>query len=709
MHTRRLRLILAVCVALAFPGAASAGLIGVNEDGGRGAPDNGAALYQAIKDTGLQQVVISTRWKRGGGFSATEKTVLANTIAVAKAKGLKVVLAIYNNSGLETPGNAAAFAGGKDEFADYARQVVTAFSASVREVVVGNEPNRSNFMSPPDGKVFAGILAAAYDAIKAVDPGIKVIGAGISPRGTGLRGTEPGESAFPLQFIVDMGTGYRTLVAAGRTAPLMDAFSFHPYPAAGREADAPDKHVDWPAIGMADVDRLKQALWDAFNGTPQKTIEDGLLLDGDEDAYQEATAGLPGYTGAEPALTVDAATHGALYAQLVAMVACDPSIESFSFFHFRDEADRGRYQSGFEDIADNKRQPVIDAVKQAIAANSCPGTRVAWTHAPGVVGAQFDVPSAEPRRGDISFIQVRAAALEDAHATAWLVRLESPTLSAADKTALAAAADAGTVVNRGSCADGQGAGSQVRASAAAPGAVPTFRIVGCNRNGQRGDPLTVGRFAVVVRLTADLNPARKTFQVSDAFQVGVVCAAGQFDLDGLLSNGCEIDYATDPNNCGNIGRVVRPAPHATKTGCVNSNPAVLVCAPGFADDNKRFADGCEISFTPSKRNCVGINPTAGPAPYALRTGCKNGTPVVLACLPGYVDANGKFADGCELNLNRDPNNCGAVGKKVPPAAAAVTGCLNGAAVIVKCRSGRYDVDLVFANGCESTTPGRKKA
>ncbi len=50
----------------------------------------------------------------------------------------------------------------------------------------------------------------------------------------------------------------------------MDELAFHPYPS--RNTDPPTRGYVWPNIGLANLDRLKQAVWDAFHGTAQPTF-----------------------------------------------------------------------------------------------------------------------------------------------------------------------------------------------------------------------------------------------------------------------------------------------------------------------------------------------------------------------------------------------------------------------------------------------------
>ena len=50
----------------------------------------------------------------------------------------------------------------------------------------------------------------------------------------------------------------------------MDELSYHPYPNAS--TDKLETGYSWPNAGMPNLDRIKQAVWDAFNGTAQPTF-----------------------------------------------------------------------------------------------------------------------------------------------------------------------------------------------------------------------------------------------------------------------------------------------------------------------------------------------------------------------------------------------------------------------------------------------------
>ena len=93
----------------------------------------------------------------------------------------------------------------------------------------------------------------------------------------------------------------------------MDGFSFHPYP--NEATDPLERGYAWPNAGFANLDRMKQALWDAFDGTAQPTTLDGLKLHLDEVGWQVDTAGRLGYRGRENVPVTDEIDQAAIYGQ----------------------------------------------------------------------------------------------------------------------------------------------------------------------------------------------------------------------------------------------------------------------------------------------------------------------------------------------------------------------------------------------------------
>ena len=650
--------IAAAFAALSLAGSASAAVfIGVNED----APKFQPSLYQAISDASLQQNVLSLIWTQGDSApSASQVSATKAAIAAAQAKGVKVILAVYPGSGA----NARALAAdGGAQFVTFSQNVASTFTG-VTDFVEGNEPNRTIFMSPVDPTLFTKVLANAYAAIKSVRPDATVIGIGLSPRGSGDPRNQGGGSSsmFPVQYLLAMGKAYRD---QGLTGKIMDAISFHPYPFP--EDKAPDRTSDWPTIGMADLARLKQAIYDAFNGTGQPA---DLPIHLDEVAYQVPTDGKPGYTGAETVKTVDEALQATYYAQIVNQVACDPRIASVSFFHFIDEADRGRFQSGFEDVNGQVR-PVLAGVKQALAdtvgGTKCNGTPAGWTPATGVIGAAAvtDANGKQKLSNGSGVWGATLTAAEDADFLAGVF----PEGTTADQ---AAAALAGS----GTLRPIQPLAGKVSAQIAK---LAKFEL-------SRGVPAGKYLYAAVLSVA---TPGGKRSQalVTTSFQVGTPgagrtpapagsCRTGFADVDGNSANGCEVDLRHDLRNCGTVGTVVTIVANTKLVRCVNGAPR-FACAPGYRDRDREYGNGCEV------------------APLPRQTTTRTG-----ACRGAFTDVDGDPSNGCEVVVGYDLRNCAAVGNVVALVANAATVACNRGKPAVGCIPGFRNRDKLFANGCE---------
>jgi hypothetical protein len=389
--------------------AASAAEIGANDDSAKFAEDGGAALYAEMAALGLRRTVIGVRFKPSEPIVIQDKAYLDRIVPSAQAAGLEVVLAVYPYP----PRELEAGLGSPSLFGSYAGAVASVYP-EVKQFVVGNEPNQPAFWRPQfagranaSAPAFGAYLAAAYDALKAIDPEITVTGLGLSPRGNDRPDARSNVSTSPVRFLRALGAWYRK---SGRAEPIMDAFSFHPYP--NRATDPLDRGYVWPNAGFVNLDRIRQALWDAFHGTAQPTTLDGLRLHLDEVGWQVDTSGLPGYTGLENVPVTDELTQAAIYAELIRRSACDPDIASVSFFGFRDDGARAGFQAALQRV-DGSPRPAAEAVRAAIAETraGCPSPPEAWRPHLEVVGARAAVGPA-PSSG----VAARIGAGEDARA-----------------------------------------------------------------------------------------------------------------------------------------------------------------------------------------------------------------------------------------------------------------------------------------------------
>ena len=355
--TRIRGLLLCACAALACAGAgaASAGLdVGVTEDAGK-TGDGGAAFFATLNDAGLKVNRVSINWDAANPTTIAGQDEIAAWLPQAQAAGTRIIFAVAPLNARDLTATPDA----RTRFTAFVTQLATTFP-TVKDYVIGNEPNQPRFWLPqfsPAGKPLAAaqylpVLAASYDALKAVDPTINVIGVGLSPRGNDQPFAKSNASRSPVRFLHDLGVAYR---ATGRIKPLMDELAFHPYPQP--QQGPPSVHYGWPTAGLANLDRIKQAVWDAFHGTGQPTFAEAgtaqpkpLRFDLDEVGWQVAP--LPAlaslYTGVETPGTklISEDDQAAYYRDTVTLAECDPGVRMLSFFHLVDETDLGRWQSG---------------------------------------------------------------------------------------------------------------------------------------------------------------------------------------------------------------------------------------------------------------------------------------------------------------------------------------------------------------------------
>lgn len=88
------------------------------------------------------------------------------------------------------------------------------------------------------------------------------------------------------------------------------------------------------------------------------------------------------------------------------------------------------------------------------------------------------------------------------------------------------------------------------------------------------------------------------------------CLGDYWDCDGDPLNGCEVDLAHDPNNCGACGRVC-----VTDNGepaCGDSRCTLSHCDDNYGNCNDDYSDGCETFLQTSQQHCGKCdNPCSG--------------------------------------------------------------------------------------------------
>jgi hypothetical protein len=436
-HRPRLRPVLAAGLAgvvalAAFAAGATAGgaqpravpLIGIADDAPKYADDGGADLWAQLRELGMREARISVDFDPSEPRRTQEKAFLDRSISKAADHGIDVVFSVYPHVpralATETDERVAAFGA-------YLALLARTYP-EVKKYIVLNEPNEGYFFAPQysgrknvSARIAYKALVAGYDALKRVDPEITVVAFGLSPDGNGTTSTAP------VRFIKLIGDLYR---ASGRSRPIMDELGYHIHPRDSRTFDEKTR-FRWPNGGPADLNRIKQAVWDAFHDTAQPTFAEG---EGDETTeplrftlaevavqvgVQESLASR--YTNSENVPVADEAWQAKAYPALLRSFACDPTIADVLLFLLIDQADLRRYQSGLLRI-DGSKRPAYTTVKKAIPGLVRCGKERSWRHTARVFGARAAFGSKTRLRVFQTVFGVSVTAAEDATAKAGLFR-----------------------------------------------------------------------------------------------------------------------------------------------------------------------------------------------------------------------------------------------------------------------------------------------
>jgi hypothetical protein len=353
------------------PAALAGILVGAAEDASK-QPDPvvAKAKMDLAQLAGFDAIRVTTLWTRGEYAPSAEETlVLQQAAAAAALDGIRLFVSIYPSGGAHVPLTAT----GRAAFASYAAAVARALP-TVTDYIVGNEPNLNRFWMPQFGRrgvdaaaaAYEAMLARAYDALKAVNPHIRVIGGAVSPHG----GDRPGSirpTHSPTTFVPDLGAAYR---ASGRKRPIMDAFAFHPYLESSRLPPT-FRHPRSSTVALADYDKLVALLGGAFDGTAQPGSRLPILYD---EFGVQSTVGLAqvgAYTDDAATAAPDAVSEGvqaSYYEQALALASCQRTVIGLFFFHVSDEADLAAWQSGLyyaDDAPKSSLEPVRVAALEA--------------------------------------------------------------------------------------------------------------------------------------------------------------------------------------------------------------------------------------------------------------------------------------------------------------------------------------------------------
>jgi hypothetical protein len=272
------------------------------------------------------------------------------------------------------------------EFAAYVGQLAAALP-QVRDWVIGSRVNNPDFWPQTRAGTasYLALLAATYDTLKGLDPGLNVIGGALDWQ------------LAPGTFVLSLGQAYRS---GERAAPVMDGLALWLTGTASAEpADA--THPSGPTT-IGDYARLVANLKRAFDGTGQPGGKLPIVYDGYgvQSGVPPEKASL--YSGSEND-AVDEATQGNAYTRALQLVQCQPNVTALLLGHVVDERDLSGSQAGlyYPDLSPKSDLPAVrTAIDAALA-----GKLAQCTGAP----RQGAPPTVQPVPGGRS-IQIRCSA-----------------------------------------------------------------------------------------------------------------------------------------------------------------------------------------------------------------------------------------------------------------------------------------------------------
>jgi hypothetical protein len=374
------KLLLAALAALVLAGGAWA-LFLREEDNGRridvGALEDGVKLpdpqqadqrVELGKQAGFNAHNVTSAWRPGQSEpDPGEVTLLRNVADAIEKRGMKLLITSYALRPRDAPVTEQEQENYAEFMAGLARQLPT-----VKDFAVWNEPNLNGFWlrqfdeagNDIAARDYTALLARTYDALKAVDPKIKVYGGNLAPRGFD-DADSPRPTHSPTTFIRDIGQAYR---ASGRTEPIMDVFALHPYQT--RSSIPPGEPHTGTSLGFGDYDKLVDLLGEAFDGTAQRGSDLSIAYTEYGVQSEIPKSAQEPYTNLQSPLARDAVseeTQAEYYRQAFQLAVCQPTVVAVYIFHLFDEADLSRWQSG-PYYADTKPKTSLPAIRDAAIA-----------------------------------------------------------------------------------------------------------------------------------------------------------------------------------------------------------------------------------------------------------------------------------------------------------------------------------------------------
>lgn len=179
--------------------------------------------------------------------------------------------------------------------------------------------------------------------------------------------------------------------------------------------------------------------------------------------------------------------------------------------------------------------------------------------------------------------------------------------------------------------------------------------------------------------------------------------SGYADCDTDRANGCESNTQTSTQHCGGCG-VSCSMQGAASTRCT-AGECRPTCSGGRGNCDNNGQNGCEVNLNTDPDHCGGCNLACSEA-GTTSTSCQTSgaSPATPRCVPicdaTHANCDGDGFNGCEIDLTNDPNHCGSCDVACSTAGTSSTRCMSGKCSIT-CDASHGDCDEDIDNGCEA--------
>lgn len=141
----------------------------------------------------------------------------------------------------------------------------------------------------------------------------------------------------------------------------------------------------------------------------------------------------------------------------------------------------------------------------------------------------------------------------------------------------------------------------------------------------------------------------------------LVCTEGFADCDEDPDTGCEQDLRSDVDNCGACGLRCADLPGIEALEGCRKGRCLYTCKKGLANCSGDSARGCDVELAVDVENCGACFRSCLGRSNVDHARCADGVCGIHQCAPGTLDCDEDFDTGCEVDGDRDPQNCGGCG------------------------------------------------